>query len=220
MSTSDELPDPGTAGASARRERDRRAFNRERAIREKHPWLGSGILALTNEPTHQQAWERGADGEQRVAESLRRHVAAHVVLLHDRRIPRSKANIDHIAITTSGIWVIDAKRCQGKVEVRKPLFGKPSLRIAGRDRSKLAVGLASQIQHVQDAIASTAPEVPVHGALAFVDADLPILGHLTFSGYMLLYPKQLAKRLNGPGPVPVERIPGLAQQLATCFPNA
>ncbi|MEV4421445.1 NERD domain-containing protein, partial [Patulibacter sp. NPDC049589] len=33
-----------------------------------------------------------------------------VVVLHDRRVPRTHANIDHIAIAPSGIWVIDTKR--------------------------------------------------------------------------------------------------------------
>jgi hypothetical protein len=51
----------------------------------------------------------------------------------DRRIRRSRANIDHIAVASSGIWVIDAKRYNGKVEVRKPLLGTPKLIIAGRD---------------------------------------------------------------------------------------
>jgi hypothetical protein len=35
-------------------------------------------------------------------------------VLHDRRIPGTQANIDHIAITSTGIYVIDAKRHVGK----------------------------------------------------------------------------------------------------------
>ncbi len=55
-------------------------------------------------------------------------------MLHDRRIPGSRANIDHIAIATSGVWVIDAKRYKGKVQVSRPLFGQPKLTIAGATR--------------------------------------------------------------------------------------
>jgi hypothetical protein len=220
MSSSEERPDAGEAGASARREHARRAARRERALREKNPKLGGVILALTDEPAHQRSWKRGAVGEERVGQSLRRHVAEDVVLLHDRRIPRSKANIDHIAITGSGVWVIDTKRYKGKVEVRKPLFGEPKLLIAGRDRSKLAEGLARQIELVKRALAAIAPEVPVHGAIAFVDADLPLLRRLSFSGYPLLYPRQLAKQLSQPGNVTVERINELARQVAVSFPSA
>ena len=75
------------------------------------------------------------------------------------------------------------------------------------------------MQHVKDVLTDTAADVPGHGALALVDADLPILGRLSFSGYSLLYPRQLAKRASQPGPVAAERIPELALQLAVAFPS-
>ena len=34
--------------------------------------------------------------------------------MHDRRIPRSKANIDSLVVTPGGAWVIDSKRYVGK----------------------------------------------------------------------------------------------------------
>jgi len=37
-------------------------------------------------------------------------------VLHDRRIPGTRANIDHIAIAPSGLWAIDAKHYKGRVE--------------------------------------------------------------------------------------------------------
>ena len=43
-------------------------------------------------------------------------------VMHDRRIRGTKANIDHIAIGPSGVWVIDAKRYKDK---------RPELRVAG-----------------------------------------------------------------------------------------
>lgn len=66
-------------------------------------------------------WARGAGGEERVAQLLAKHLDPSVVVLHDRAIARSRANIDHIAIAGSGVWVIDAKRYKGKVAVSKPL---------------------------------------------------------------------------------------------------
>jgi len=38
--------------------------------------------------------------------------------LHDRRVPGTKANIDHVAVGAGAVWVIDAKRYQGLVEHR------------------------------------------------------------------------------------------------------
>ena len=43
---------------------------------------------------------------------------AQVLLLHDRRLPGSRANIDHIAVTSAGIWVIDSKRYTGRPRLK------------------------------------------------------------------------------------------------------
>lgn len=212
--------DLGTPGASARREHARRRANREKRTREQHPWVGGALLAFQGEPRHERAWERGGEGEEVVAQELSKRCTPKVLILHDRRIPRSRANIDHIAVASCGVWVIDSKRYKGKVSVRKPLFGQPKLTIAGRDQSKLIAGLAKQVGFVTPAMREVAPGVPVYGALCFVDAELPLLSKLSLEGYALLRPKQLAKRLNAEGPLSVEQVHAIAGRLATRFPSA
>jgi Nuclease-related domain len=212
--------DLGTAGASARREHERRRANREDRVRAKHPRIGGALLALSDDPTHETVWDRGAGGEEHVAKFLAKYLNDGVVVLHDRCIPRSRANIDHIAVAPSGVWVIDSKRYKGKVAVSKPLFGKAKLTIAGRDKSKLVEGLAKQVALVEAAMPEVAPGVQVRGALCFVDADLPMLGKLSFNGYPLLYPRPLAKRINGDGPLAGKRVRGVAAELARRFPAA
>ena len=212
--------DIGTAGASARREHQRRRAARERRVREKHPRVGGALLALSAAPGHESAWARGADGEERLARSLTKRLDERVIVLHDRRVPGSRANIDHLAVTPAGVWVVDAKRYKGKVAVSKPLFGQPKLIIGGRDRSKLVDGLAKQVTLVQTVVAALEPSVLVRGALCFVDADLPLLGNLSFNGYPLLYPRQLARRLNTRGPLSREGALVLAAQLGERFPSA
>nr|WP_284289233.1 hypothetical protein [Angustibacter aerolatus] len=54
----------GTAGASARREHERRSAKREARIRADHPRLGGVILALTDDPQSTTAWAVGARGEE------------------------------------------------------------------------------------------------------------------------------------------------------------
>jgi Nuclease-related domain len=216
----DKRIDAGTAGASARAEHARRRANRERRVREKHPRVGGLILALQDEPGHEQVWARGAVGEEAVARTLAKYCNDQVVILHDRRISGSRANIDHIAIAPSGVWVIDSKRYKGKVATQKPLFGKPKLTIGGRDKTKLIDGLASQVATVEKVMATVAPGTPLRGVLCFVDADLPMLGNLSFNGYLLLYPKRLAKRLNAYGPLAPERVKAVAAELAQRFPPA
>ena len=124
----------GKAGASARREGERRRANREARVRERHPHLGGVILALRDAPQHERSWSRGGGGEELVEVALRKR-CPDVAVLHDRRIPRSRANIDHIAVAATGVWVIDTKRYKGKLQVVKPLFGRRTLKVAGRDQT-------------------------------------------------------------------------------------
>ena len=212
--------DVGTAGASARREHARRKDSRERRVRDKHPLLGGLLLSLTGEPQHERAWARGAAGEEQVARVLSERCDDTVVLLHDRKVPSTRANIDHVAVARSGVWVIDAKRYRGTVRVRRPLLGKPKLTIDGRDKTTLIVGLAKQVALVRAAVNGIEAGVPVHGALCFVDADLPLLGTLSLDGFSLIYPRRLARRINADGPLQPGRIQPLAAVLAHRFPQA
>jgi hypothetical protein len=214
------IVDAGVPGASARREHARRKNRREANVCEKHPHVGGVLLAVGEEPQHERAWLEGAEGEERVARALRKRLAASVVLLHDRHIPRSTANIDHIAIAESGVWVIDSKRCSGKVCIDRPLFGKAKLVVAGRNKTKLIEGLQRQVDVVRPVVQAVSDITPVHGALCFVDADLPLVFKLSFNGFPLLYPRQLARRISARGPVPVELVRKLAKELLVQFRSA
>jgi hypothetical protein len=89
---------------------------------------------------------------------------------------------------------------------RRPLFGAPKLKIAGRDKTKLIDGLARQVAAVETILADIAPDVPVRGCLCFVapggflmDSGLPLLRTLKVNGYPLYHPRRLAKKLNRSG---------------------
>lgn len=212
--------DLGTAGASARREGERRRAAREQRVRDRHPLVGGLLLALDGEPAHERAWEHGARGEELLAASLAKRCKNDVIVLHDRRVPGGRANIDHLAIAPSGVWVIDTKRYKGKVAVSAPLFGRAKLTIAGHDKSALAEGLAKQVDAVRACVAERRDEVPVRGAMCFIDGELPMLRTLTFQDLPLLYPKALAKRLNAAGPLDAASIRDLASSLAQRFAPA
>jgi hypothetical protein len=207
----------GAAGASARREYERRKARREQRVRAKHPRLGGLLLALNGAPEHEIHWARGAEAEELVGAALAARCKDGVVILNDRRLPGSQGNIDHIAIAPSGVWVIDTKRYKGKVQVTNPLFGKPTLRIAGRDQTKLVERLATQVDVVQNVVASVDPSVPVHGCFCFVGSELPLLSTPAIHGFPCLARKGLAKRLNATCPVATEKVELLARALAATF---
>jgi Nuclease-related domain len=62
-----------------------------------------------------QRWLRGAAGEQATAALLARLPARRWVVLHDRAIPGSRANIDHLVVGPTGVWVIDSKSSRARV---------------------------------------------------------------------------------------------------------
>jgi hypothetical protein len=211
--------DRGRAGASAAREYERRRTNRQTGVREAHPRVGGLLLWLRDAPQHEAAFRTGGLGEAAVGESLeRRTFEGPAIILHDRRMPRGRGNIDHVAIAPTGVFVIDAKAHSGNVRIENPLFGSAKLRIAGRDRTKLIDGLDRQVAAVRDALdRARPPDVPIQGVLCFTTADLPVLRTLKIRGHLLLYRKALATRLNAEGqlrPIEIEAIArGLAKEL-------
>jgi hypothetical protein len=62
-----------------------------------------------------RAWQRGATGERHTARLLDRLTPDGYVVLHDLAVPGSRANVDHLVIGPSGVFVIDSKQWTGRV---------------------------------------------------------------------------------------------------------
>jgi hypothetical protein len=211
-------------GASARREYDRRRANREARVRERLGPLAGVALALAGEPAHQRAWATGAAGEAKLAAKLRKWTAdAGVVLLHDRRVPRTTANIDHIAVGPAGVVVLDAKRYKGRIGVvrRGGLLRERTqhLVVRGADRTKLVDGVERQVEIVRAALGAHGG-VAVHGVLCFVDGDWPLLGTLEVRGIPVLPPRRAARLCSAPGPHDDAQREAIAASLAAALPPA
>lgn len=213
----------GTPGGSARREFQRRRARREAAVEER--WgtgrLGRVAKVLSLDPPSTTAWASGASGEERVAEVLRDELGDRAIVLHDRRVPRTRGNIDHLAIAPSGVWIIDAKRYQGRVE-KRDVGGWFStdlrLYVGGRDRTKLVGGLRWQIDAVVGALAGEM--LPTHAALTFVGAEWPLFfaKPLVLSDVWITWPKKLAELIGGPGPLTSPEVERVARRLAASLP--
>jgi hypothetical protein len=214
--------DRGRPGASAAREHRRRRANREARTRSRHPLVGGLLLAVCGPPQHERAWASGGLGEEAVGRSLERFTAkGPAVILHDRRMPRGHGNIDHLAVAPTGVFVIDAKAIKGKVRLSQPLFGKPRLIVAGRNRTRLVDGLDRQVDAVHRALVEAGrDEVPVYGVFCFTKADLPMFGAAKIRGHRLHYVRATARKLNRSGPYEREAIEQIASTLAAAFPRA
>lgn len=212
----------GAAGASAQREYERRKTKREERIRAKHPKLGGLILAVSDDPQSTNAWASGAKGEVALGARLDKHASESIAVLHDRRIPGTKANIDHIVVTSAGVFVVDAKRYVRKRPALKIEGGLltprvEKLTVGGRDRTKLVDGVIGQVEHIRFALDD--PSIEVSGVLCFIDGDWPLIaGAFSIRGVRVLWPGRLSKVLEeATGSVEVAAV---RDRIAAAFPTA
>jgi hypothetical protein len=217
------------AGASARREYERRHANaRVRAQARYGRVLGSAVAAFT-EPASTRAWSQGADGESVTAREFARRglVLAHgILVLHDRRIPgRGRANIDHLIVCPTGVIVVDTKSGRGRVEIaaRGVFQRRELLLVGGRDRTSQLDKLGHQIDEVRAALArQPITPVAIRGALAYPNMTRPWLYSGRARGGLILVdqPAMIAKLARKPGPYSPDEVQELAAWLDRRFPPA
>jgi hypothetical protein len=224
-----EVHPAAAAGGSAAREYAQRAARREARIRGAHPRLGGLILALATEPQHQQAWATGARGERAVGAKLDELVSDDLLVLHDRRMRDeqgrvSKANIDHLLVAASGVWVVDAKAYKGSLEVRRAggLFTPrvEQLWIGDRNRTPLVEGVQRQVRAVQRELQGVQADIPVRAAMCFVGTELPWFGSSSIGGIALVGRRGLRKLVLADGDLEADDREAVAVWLAARFPPA
>lgn len=201
------------------RQRQEQAVNADaewrQDVKRRHRFLGPVVTAFTPKPVIAEtqataAWKTGAEGEERVAEVLAD--VAGIEVLHDRRWPGTRSgNIDHIVVGPSGVFVVDAKKYEGKLELvdRGSLF-RPDVRlhVNGRNRTKLIDGLLAQVEAVR-ATRTELADVPVSGVLCFVGADWGLFGPRKpkfLNGVTIVWPLKLPDIVSAPGPVDVATV--------------
>lgn len=216
------------AGASARSQAEGRRRSQQarlRAERAARPVLGRLRQGLFPEVDAGAAWERGAVGEELLAASLHPLVVGgQIEALHDRRIPGSTANIDHLVVAASGIWVIDAKRFRGKISkgMRGGMLSSRSVvTVGGRDRTNLVDGVRRQVGTVRTVLAEFSFDpLPVRSALCFVDGDWGLrFRPFSVDGVLVIRPSALRSRLRAPGSLDADQRGQLSAFLAAAFPS-
>jgi hypothetical protein len=170
-----------------------------------------------------RSWEVGAAGEERLGAAFDDLANQGVLMLHDRRIPKTTANIDHLAVTPTGVWVIDAKRYTGRLAtVDKGGWFRSDVRltVAGRDRTKLLAGVHKQVALVAQALAPASGDgVPIRGALCFIDTELGWFQKpFELDRVLVTWGKPLRQRLIAPGSIDETQRHEIHRALAAAFP--
>jgi hypothetical protein len=185
------------------------------------PWLGLvlGVLAavvagwgLRFRPSPDAvAWRRGAAGERRTARLLGQLERHGWTVLHDLALPGSRANLDHLVIGPGGVFAIDSKQYQGRLQLdavgklwhgRYPLA--PAVRAASWEADQAA-------QVLPDPGVAVVPIVAVHGA------QLP-WGKVVTDGVPILSARRMPSMLRKlPVVLGPERVAWLANQARVRF---
>ena len=88
---------PNSAASEAQKRKRQAALLREEADRLDH---------------EADLWKQGADGEEQTRQVI--DSLPDVFAIHDCRIPRSEANLDHLQIADHHLFLIDSKHWPGK----------------------------------------------------------------------------------------------------------
>jgi hypothetical protein len=159
-------------------------------------------------------WRAGALGESIVGRLLAELGDRGVRAVHDRRMPGSLGNIDHIAVTPMGVFVIDAKNYSGRprVEAESGTDATPRRLFIGRDdRTHLVHAVRAQVRVVLGTLDD--PTVPVRGILCFVGAGWQLLNGYLIDRVGITSTDGLAALLVIPGPLDARRVDALHDKL-------
>jgi hypothetical protein len=213
-------PESGEAGASARTKYERLHQKRDEMLDRRYGRFAGVVKFLSDDPQSTRAWAKGSSGEQLLAAAIEKRIGDRAVILNDRKIPRSSANIDHLVIASTGVWVIDAKKYTGRLQRRdKGGWRKIDYHVYvnGRDQTKLVGGLHKQAAVVRTALGDL--EVPIHSAICFVEAEWDFfLKPFQIESVWITYGRHLSEMIGGEGPLSADRVLEVGNELAAKLP--
>ena len=217
--------DHGVGGIAAAKEYERRKAKHERKVEEK--WgtgrIGRFAKFMFDEPQSTAAWAKGAEGERQLARRLNEDLAGVAIVLHDRKVPRTRGNIDHLVVAPSGVWIVDAKNYAGKVEMRDVggwFSTDVRLLVNGRNQTKLVDGLGWQADAVNAVLESIGfGEAPLHRALCFTSSEWGWFAKpLRMNGVVITWRAALIEAIRQPGPLNAAMIDLVARELSSKLP--
>jgi hypothetical protein len=171
-------------------------------------------------------WGKGSEGERSLASYITREVGERVIPLHDRLIPGTRGNIDHIFVAQTGVWVVDAKAHKGKVSRREfgPLWRRENeLYIGGTNRTSLANGARRQVAAVNAALRGDGSLLgtDINAAFCLVASEWALLDFpFQLGNVWVMYPGALKKRLRKNGSLSRETMERIARRLDLSLPRA
>lgn len=218
--------DSGVAGASAAAEGERRRTRKVDEARRKYGDHAAEVAEAMAAREEASTWGKGSKGENTLADYIAKEVGDAVIALHDRLIPGTRTNIDHLFVSPTGVWVVDAKTYAGKVTKRDrgPFWRTENeLFIGRRNRTSLAKGVERQVDAVIAALRSDEAlrGTEIHAALCLVESEWGLLNMpFQVGNVWVIRPGALKRRLRKRGKLPRETMERIARRLDLSLPPA
>jgi hypothetical protein len=150
-------------------------------------------------------WVQRSEGERRTSSRLRILEGEGVIVLNDRRVPTLQTNIKRIAVSSAGVFVIDAKRFKGRVHTKRsgPIsnLGPDELHVGRRDCTPCVRLLVRQVE----AVRATLDEmiggslVPVQAVLCLTRAEWGFASPFEVQDVCVGWPRAIAGLIRSPG---------------------
>ncbi|MGO4749587.1 nuclease-related domain-containing protein, partial [Streptomyces sp. 2MCAF27] len=161
--------------------------------------VAAAVLAYEARQTYRRqhnSWASGAAGEQATARLLAPLARRGYAVLHDRAIPGSRANLDHLVVGTFGAAYVDSKNWRSKKS--KLVINGGLLRYGQYDQTKALKTVVWEARQAAKALG-----VPVRPILAVHGAKVPApRGRTELNGVTVIEAKRLRGMLQGLPPQP------------------
>jgi hypothetical protein len=159
------------------------------------------------------SYAKGAEGERAIGKLLDAACMGIGHVLHDRKLPDSKRNLDHIVVTSAGVFVVDAKNTVGVpryMDFGGSLTTDERLWVGRSDETMWVEGVQSQAAAVREVAG-----VDVLPVLCFVDQ--PAALKFAVRGVRVVDETSLSGVVCQPGPLTPKRVSEIAVLLDSVF---
>ena len=144
-------------------------------------------------------------------------------------MPDRRANIDHVVIASSGVWIIDSKLWKGHIRVKNAsslLSASQKLMVGDRDESACTEKIYRQVIPIANLLGD--PRIPIHPALAFIDGDwgsgiaFRAIRNRPYEmlGVIIAWPKAIIAKISEDGPLSKGAVASIASRLDAALPPA
>lgn len=164
-----------------------------------------------------RTWVQRAERDRRARARLRLLDSEGVIVLNDRRDPGSGAPIPMIAVSSAGVFVVDAKHYKGLVHTRRSgpvaALGPEELHVGRRDCTPQVRRMAGQVELLRRTLGDPTPggDVPVEAMFCLTRAAWGFASPLLIDGVWVGWPQLAAGRVQSPGTLD----PGTVQELSS-----